>query len=123
MARENPNGKKSESSESAYIAKLVMAAVEIQRNRFKGTGIRRNALLPAGKIGAMCPMNEKTENAFHTATTKLGFSGRAYHGILRVARTIADLENKEIIETEHILEAIHFRRLGEDPWEILQITM
>jgi magnesium chelatase family protein len=127
MARENPGceksiGVESASAKSAYIAQRVMAAVEIQRHRFKGTGIRRNALLPAGKITALCPMNKKAENDFHTAVAKLGLSGRAYHGILRVARTIADLESKETIETEHILEAIHFRHLGEDPWEILQIT-
>jgi magnesium chelatase family protein len=107
---------------SAHIARRVIAAVEIQRHRFKGTGIRRNALLPAGKIAALCPMSEKAENAYHTAAAKLGLSGRAYHGILRVARTIADLENKETIQTEHILEAIHFRRIGEDPWEILEIV-
>jgi magnesium chelatase family protein len=101
------------------IAKRVKAAVEIQRQRFKGTGIRRNALLPAGKAAALCPMSEKAESAFHTAISKLGLSGRAYHGILRVARTIADLEGREIIETDHILEAVHHRRLGEDPWEIL----
>jgi magnesium chelatase family protein len=104
---------------SVDIARRVRAAVEIQRQRFKGTNIRRNALLPAGKAAALCPMSEKAEGAFHAAISKLGLSGRAYHGILRVARTIADLEGREIIETEHILEAVHHRRLGEDPWEIL----
>jgi len=106
---------------SAAIAKRVRAAVEIQRNRFKGTSIRRNAMLPAGKTAALCPMSEKAESAFHTAVSKLGLSGRAYHGILRVARTIADLEGKELLETEHILEAVQHRRLGEDPWDILSI--
>jgi magnesium chelatase family protein len=106
---------------SAVIAQRVRAAVEIQRYRFKGTGIRRNALLPAGKIDSLCPMNEKAEKAFAAAVSKLGLSGRAYHGILRVARTIADLEGKDILETEHILEAVHHRRLGEDPWDILSL--
>ena len=107
---------------SAEIAQRVRAAIEIQRRRFKGTGIRRNALLPAGKVAALCPMREKAENAFHTAIAKLGLSGRAYHGVLRVARTIADLEGKDVIETEHILEAVHHRRLGEDPWEIMEVS-
>jgi len=106
---------------SAVIAQRVRAAVEIQRGRFKGTDIRRNAMLPAGKTAALCPMGEKAENALHIAVSKLGLSGRAYHGILRVARTIADLEGKDIIETEHILEAVQHRRLGEDPWDILSI--
>jgi len=106
---------------SAVIARRVMSAVEIQRDRFKGTTIRRNALLPAGSIASMCQMSEKAESAFQKAVSKLGLSGRAYHGILRVARTIADLEGRDTIETEHILEAVHHRRLGEDPWEILSL--
>jgi magnesium chelatase family protein len=64
-------------------------------------------------------MSEKAEGAFRKAVAKLGLSGRAYHGILRVARTIADLDGRDTIETEHILEAVQHRRLGEDPWDIL----
>jgi len=66
-------------------------------------------------------LSEKAETALNTAISKMGLSGRAFHGILRVARTIADLEGREIIETEHILEAVQHRRLGEDPWEILSV--
>jgi len=106
---------------SAAIARRVRTAVEIQRRRFSGTPIRRNALLPAGRAEALCPMSEKAQGAFHTAVAKLGLSGRAYHGILRVARTIADLEGRETIETEHVLEAVQHRRLGEDPWDILSM--
>ena len=108
-------------SESKDIARRVNAAVEIQRYRFKGTKIRRNALIPASKVSQMCIMNEKAEKAFLVAVSKLGLSGRAFHGVLRVARTIADLDCKDIIEVEHILEAVHHRRFGEDPWEILSI--
>jgi len=106
---------------SAVIMQRVKAAVEIQRLRFKGTEIRRNALLPAGKAASLCPLSEKAESVLNTAISKMGFSGRAFHGILRVARTIADLDGREVIETEHILEAIQHRRLGEDPWEILSV--
>jgi magnesium chelatase family protein len=106
---------------SAVIAARVLAAVEIQRQRFKGTAIRRNALIPAGKIAAFCPLSEKAESAVQKALAKLGLSGRAYHGLLRTARTIADLENRETIEVEHVLEAVQHRRLGEDPWEILEV--
>ena len=109
-------------SESMEIARRVSAAVERQRLRFEGMKIRRNALIPASKASEMCQMNEKAENAFLTAVSKLGLSGRAYHGILRVARTIADLEGKDLIEAEHILEAVQHRRLGEDPWDILSIN-
>jgi len=106
-------------AESAIIAERVKKAVDIQHYRFKGTGIRRNAMIPACMASSLCPMNSKAENAYHTAISKLGLSGRAYHGILRTARTIADLDGKDIIETEHILEAVQHRRLGDDPWDIL----
>ena len=104
---------------SADIATRVKAAVEIQRLRYKGMGIRRNALLPAGKIGDFCGMDKQAKDAFHKALARLGLSGRAYHGILRVARTIADLEGRENIGMEHVLEAVQHRRYGEDPYEIV----
>ena len=106
---------------SAVIAKRVIAAVEIQRRRFGKTGVRRNALIPAGMIESACPLTQQAKNAFHAAMGKLGLSGRAYHGILRVARTIADLEGRETIDTEHVLEAVQHRRYGDDPFEILRI--
>jgi len=118
----NEIGKPSGNEErSADIAMRVKAAVEIQQQRYKGMGIRRNALLPAGKIETFCGMDQQAQNAFHKALARLGLSGRAYHGILRVARTIADLEGKETIGTEHILEAVQHRRYGEDPYEIITI--
>jgi magnesium chelatase family protein len=105
--------------ESAVIRGRVERAVEIQRARFAGTGIRRNARLPAGMIGAACPLTERGAAAFRQAMAKLGLSGRAFHGILRVARTIADLEGRDTIDTPQILEAIQHRRLGDDPYDIL----
>jgi magnesium chelatase family protein len=104
---------------SADIATRVKAAVEIQQLRYKGMGIRRNALIPAGKIETFCGMAQQARDAFHKALARLGISGRAYHSILRVARTIADLDGKETIGTEHILEAVQHRRYGEDPYEIV----
>jgi len=108
-------GEREESS--AEVAMRVRVAVEIQRERCKG--IRRNALIPAGKIEALCPMTEKAKVALNRALASLGLSGRAYHGILRVARTIADLEGKDSIDAIHVLEAVQHRRYGEDPYEIL----
>ncbi|MCL2557400.1 MAG: ATP-binding protein, partial [Treponema sp.] len=104
---------------SAKVAARVMTTVEAQRQRFKGAAIRRNALIPAGKIKALCPMTEKGANALNKALTALGLSGRAYHGVLRVARTIADLDGKDTLDTAHILEAVQHRRHGDDPYEIL----
>jgi magnesium chelatase family protein len=107
---------------SADIAARVKAAVELQQLRYKGTGIRRNALIPAGKIESFCGMDQQARDTFHKALARLGISGRAYHGILRVARTIADLDGKETIGTEHILEAVQHRRYGEDPYEIITMS-
>ena len=104
---------------SAEIAGRVLAAVEIQRRRFKGLPIRRNALIPAGRVEDFCPMTERAGSALEKAIANLGLSGRAYHGILRVSRTIADLEGRETLDTEQVLEAVHHRRYGEDPYEIL----
>ncbi|MCL2138174.1 MAG: YifB family Mg chelatase-like AAA ATPase [Treponema sp.] len=105
---------------SADIKKRVMAAVAVQQQRSKS--IRRNALIPAGKIEAFCPMNRQTKEAFHKALSHLGLSGRAYHGILRVARTIADLDGKEVIGSDHITEAVQHRRYGDDPYEIITLS-
>jgi magnesium chelatase family protein len=66
-------------------------------------------------------LTPRAGEAFRTAAANLGLSGRAYHGILRVARTIADLEGKDTLDTAHILEAIEHRRLGEDPYDILTV--
>jgi magnesium chelatase family protein len=105
--------------ESAGFRGRVERAVEIQRARFSGTGIRRNARLPAGMIEKACPLTSRGAAAFQQAMAKLGLSGRAFHGVLRVARTIADLEGRDTIDAVHILEAIQHRRQGDDPYDIL----
>jgi magnesium chelatase family protein len=105
--------------ESAVIRGRVERAVAIQRERFGETGIRRNARIPAGMIERACPLTDRGAAAFRQAAAKLCLSGRAFHGILRVARTIADLEGRDAIDTVHILEAIQHRRQGDDPYDIL----
>jgi magnesium chelatase family protein len=112
-----PGGPGEEPGELAV--RRVAGAVAVQRERLKGMGIRRNARLPADFLGNRYPMSEKAGQAFRGASSKLGFSGRACHGILRVARTIADLEGRETVEAVHVLEAVQYRRRGEDPYDIL----
>jgi magnesium chelatase family protein len=118
----NEMGRNSAQESSAEIARRVLAVAEIQRHRFKNTGIRRNALIPAGMMDAYCPLSSRAKVAFDTVMAKLGLSARAYHGILRVARTIADLDSREVIDSAHILEAIQHRRQGEDPFEVLSVS-
>jgi magnesium chelatase family protein len=109
---------KPDGESSARIARRVLSAVEMQRERFKKTGTRRNARMSADTIDRFCPLSGNAQTAFRTAAEKLGLSGRAYHGALRVARTIADLEGQESIKTVHILEAIQHRRLGDDHYDV-----
>ncbi|MCL2070256.1 MAG: YifB family Mg chelatase-like AAA ATPase [Treponema sp.] len=118
---------------SAEIRKRVQKAVEIQKERFRdsslafGHEVRRNARMSPGQIEKFCRMTEKAEEAFALAASRLGLSGRACHGILKTARTIADLERgqgqtgSDSLETAHILEAVQHRRFGDDPYDILTI--
>jgi magnesium chelatase family protein len=113
------NGNSHPEESGKDIAHRVQAAVGIQQLRYKNMGIRRNAQIPAGKVETFCIMSQQAQEAFNKALSRLGLSGRAYHGILRVARTIADLEGKDAINATHILEAVQHRRYGDDPYEII----
>jgi magnesium chelatase family protein len=106
---------------SAVIAGRVARAVEIQRRRFKNTPVRRNAGMSAAMLDRLCPLSANAEAAFRTAAEKLGLSGRAWHGIIRVARTIADLEGQGEIKTVHLLEAVQHRRQGDDPYDVFSL--
>jgi magnesium chelatase family protein len=107
---------------SAAVADRVLKALEIQKKRFKDTGLRRNARMSPSYIDSFCPLTARAKEAFTAAAAKLGLSGRAYHGILRVARTIADLDEKDSLEAVHILEAVEHRRMGDDPYDIFSLT-
>ena len=116
---------KSSEDTSAIIASRVLRAVEIQRSRFKKdkannvNNIRRNASMIPMLIALYCPMTDRAREELSKTSVKLNFSGRAYHGIIRTARTIADLEEKEVLDTPHIQEAVEHRRLGDDPFDFL----
>ncbi|MDR2468158.1 MAG: YifB family Mg chelatase-like AAA ATPase [Spirochaetaceae bacterium] len=116
----NSFGQHSEASSS--IATRVRRAVEIQQARFRQFAIRRNSQINGALLDQSCALEPRAHQALLKAVDKLALSGRAYHGVLRVARTIADLEAKDTIAAEHILEAIQHRRLGDDPYDIFQIA-
>jgi magnesium chelatase family protein len=100
-------------------AQRVLRAVLAQRERFKGTEIRRNARMPEDFLRRCCELAPDARKVLYVATEKFKLSARAYHGSLRVARTIADLEGSETVTSNHILEAIQHRRQGDDPYDIL----
>jgi magnesium chelatase family protein len=118
---------KSAGETSAAIAQRVRKAVEIQRERLnrlsasktQRASLRRNAHIPPGLVEHCCPLTNRGSQALKAAVSKLALSGRAYHGILRLARTIADLEARDTIDSVHILEAAEHRRRGDDPYDIL----
>lgn len=108
------SNKKEESS--AEIRKRVSAARDIQNQRFKGTHINCNAKITPDKLNSFCPMEDKAKEFIGKAFDRLGLSARAYDRILKVARTIADLNGSEKIEKEHISAAIQFRSLDRKYW-------
>ena len=102
----------SENSEtSAEIKKRVNKTRKLQLERYKDYNIYSNSQLDAGMLKKFCPLGEEENAILRAAFDNLGLSARAHSRILKVARTIADLEGSENIKSEHIAEAIQYRSL------------
>lgn len=101
---------------SFEIKKRVSRARNIQQNRYKSDGIFSNAELTPKLIEKYCKLDSESKKILQNAFEKLGLSARAYGRILKVARTIADLDNKENIQKNHIAEAILYRNLDKKYW-------
>ena len=99
---------------SREIKARVDAARRVQLGRFAGMKIYCNAQMTNRQIKKHCQIDEPSERLFETAIDKFGLSARAYNRILKVARTIADLDRKERIETLHLSEAIQYRSLDRN---------
>lgn len=102
-----------ENESSAQIKLRVDNARNIQLERFKGTKVFSNSKMTSPMVKKYCKLDEATEKLLKDAFDKLNLSARAHNRILKVARTIADLDGKENIELEHIAEAINYRSLDE----------
>lgn len=96
---------------SASVRDRVCRAREIQLKRFSGEGIYSNSQMKPKHIKKFCQLEADGQSLLDKAVRQLGLSARAYHRILKVARTIADLETKEDIIVNHLLEAIQYRSL------------
>lgn len=105
---------KAKEESSADIRKRVIAAREIQTERFKGTGITCNALITADKLQEFCPMDDEAINILKSIFDKLGLSARSYNRIVKVARTVADLDGSDIIRKQHVLAAAQYRTLDRN---------
>lgn len=102
---------------SKEIKNRVNKARKIQQERYKEYGIYSNSELTPKLINKYCKIDNKTSKILEDAFNKLGFSARAYNRILKVARTIADLDEKENIELQHVAEAIQYRNLDKKYWK------
>jgi len=102
---------------SEKIKERVNKARRIQLKRYQNENIYSNSELTPKLIEKYCELNENSKKILQIAFEKLGLSARAYGRILKVARTIADLDGKENILEEHITEAIQYRSLDKKYWK------
>lgn len=107
---------------SAAIRERVVCAREVQQQRFASynqtakTPIHCNAQMTPKLVREYCPLDEQGDKLLSFAMDKMGLSARAYDRILKVARTIADLDNSRNIQMQHISEAISYRSLDREDW-------
>lgn len=101
---------------SAQIRARVIGARQTQLERFKGTGITTNSRMSNRQLKKYCPLDKTCAELLERAMSELKLSARAYHRIIKVARTIADLEASESIAPEHIAEAVQYRCLDRAFW-------
>ena len=106
-----------ESSEtSAELRDRVGRAREIQQKRFGDQGIHCNAQMTTLHLRKFCHLDEASQSLLKNAMEKFGLSARAYDRILKVARTIADLDGRDALQSSDIAEAIQYRNLDRSVW-------
>ena len=108
--------RKAQEETSAQIKKRVNRARAIQQKRFEGTSVSCNAKMTPGMTKKFCILTDDADNLLKMSFEKLGLSARAYDKILRMSRTIADLDESELIEMNHIAEALQYRSLDRKYW-------
>ena len=104
---------KGQGESSAEIRARVLQAREIQKNRFAGTGILCNAMIPPAQLAKFCALDRAGEKMLGAAFERLGLTARTHDRILRVARSIADLEQAAQIEAQHLAEALQYRTFDQ----------
>ncbi len=105
------------SEDSATIKARVEKARALQRERYKGTGVHTNAQMTNAQMKKHCALTSDCERILEAAFKKLNMTARASTRVLKVARTIADLEGSENILVKHITEAVQYRSLDRKYWE------
>lgn len=107
---------RSNGESSAVMREKVMVAREIQKKRFSRYKISLNSQMRPADVRKHCQLDEKSELLLKNAFDKLKMSARAYDRILKVSRTIADMEASENIQLEHLGEALQYRSLDRKYW-------
>ena len=104
--------------DSNCIRNRVIRARKLQEDRYEGKNNKWNALLPQQDVNYFCRLEKKEEKLMEKILKKMKLSARAYYRILKVSRTIADLDNSEKVQGIHIEEALECRMGGERYWEM-----
>jgi len=94
---------------SAAVSQRVEAARQIQRERFENTSLTCNADMHPAQVRQFCQLDEACRGLMRAAMNQLQLSARAYHRILKLARTIADLSSSRDIQQAHLAEALQYR--------------
>ena len=105
-----------ETDSSTVIRQRVINARERQHRRFTGEKIFSNAAMTPRMMRAHCQIDSNSEKMLENAMRRLGLSARAYDRILKVSRTIADLEESDTINANHVSEAVGYRSLDRTYW-------
>lgn len=101
---------------SAQMLENITRAREIQNERFRGTEMSFNSEIPPALLSELCPLDEPARELMKKSFDALGLSARAYDRILKVARTIADLDGAQIIGKKHLSRAMSYRSLDRKYW-------
>lgn len=110
---------KQENESSEAIRRRVIKCHSMQKSRYEAYGFKFNSQIPSGFIEKFCGLSKDNMNYMEAMYEKYNLTARTYHKVLRVARTIADMENSEEIQLNHLQEAICYRGLDKRYWEVV----
>jgi len=113
VKHEKLTGEEKAGESSQVVRERVQTARERQQQRFAGTSLTCNAEMTARNIKKYCSLDLEEQNFLRQAAVQMNLSARAYHRILKVARTIADLAGEPNIKTSHLAEALQYRPPAE----------